>query len=351
MVIESRDSEDYLHTNVVLRKISEYDIFKHYCGPFKDIGTRFCSDFREDSSNDSVIVKMGHGLLFKDFGKPEHTFNCFSYVAYKYSCSFQEALLIIDRDFGLNLGPKSGSTTAVGPRPKLYGNKIIQDKRVTIIKKKRRPWNMYDQMFWTQFNITKEILKDFLVEPLEFFWINENRFVCKTITYSYRIGLKYKIYAPLEKDRKWFSNTNSTQIQGLHMLKKLEGTLIITSSLKDVMTLYSIGIPSIAFQSETTIPGETIMEKLKSHFNCIILFYDTDVAGQHMANKICSKYDLINAKLGADCKSKDISDFIANKTIRDGKKWRIAHLQQILINARKKDYDEKKNKGEGKQES
>ena len=73
MVIESRDSEDYLHTNVVLKKISEYDIFKHYCGPFKDIGTRFCSDFREDSSNDSVIVKMGHGLLFKDFGKPEHT--------------------------------------------------------------------------------------------------------------------------------------------------------------------------------------------------------------------------------------------------------------------------------------
>ena len=47
------------------------------------------------------------------------------------------------------------------------------------------------------------------------------------------------------------------------MIKGLEGTLVITSSLKDVMTLYSIGIPAIAFQSETTMPDENIVEQLK----------------------------------------------------------------------------------------
>ena len=159
MVIESRDSEAYLHTDVVLKKISSYDIFRYYCTSFKEIGSRFCSELRTDTSNDSVIINWNGSLLYKDFGNPEHTFNCFAYVSYKYACTFSETLQIIDRDFGLNLGPKT-STGVEGPRPKLYGHKVIENKRVTIIKKKRRPWNMYDQMFWTPFNITKKIFLD-----------------------------------------------------------------------------------------------------------------------------------------------------------------------------------------------
>lgn len=347
MVIESRDSDAYLHTDVILKKISSYDIFRNYCGSFKEIGVRFCSELRQDTSNDSVIINWNGSLLYKDFGNSEHTFNCFTYVSYKYSCTFNEALLIIDTAFGLNLGPKTTVVGVEGPRPKLYGHKVIEQKRVTIIKKKRRAWNMYDQMFWTPFNITKEILESFLVEPISYFWINENRFSCQSITYAYRIGLKYKIYAPREKERKWFSNTRSTQIQGLHMVKDLEGTLVITSSLKDVMTLYSIGIPAIAFQSETTMPDEDIIERLKTHFDCIILFYDTDTAGQGMADKICSKYELLNITLNKDWGSKDVSDFIANDTFQT-RLWRIDQIKQILINVQE---SEEKSKSEGKQES
>ena len=341
MVIESRDSDAYLHTDVILKKISSYDIFRHYCPSFKEIGSRFCSEFREDTSNDSVIINWNGSLLYKDFGNPEHTFNCFTYVSYKYSCTFNEALLFIDTAFGLNLGPKTSVVGVEGPRPKLYGHKVIENKRVTIIKKKRRPWNMYDQMFWTPFNITKKILEDFLVEPISHFWINENRFTCKSITYAYRIGLKYKIYSPKEKDKKWFSNTNSTQIQGLHMVKNLAGTLVITSSLKDVMTLYSMGIPAIAFQSETTMPDENIVDKLKSHFNCIILFYDMDLAGKKMAEKICGTFGFLNAELDPHWASKDISDFIANDRVQRGKEWRIEQVKQIITNVQK---SEKKTK-------
>ena len=321
-MIESRDSDAYLHTDVILKKISSYDIFRHYCPSFKEIGIRFCSEFREDTSNDSVIINWNGSLLYKDFGNSEHTFNCFTYVSYKYSCTFNEALLFIDTAFGLNLGPKTTVVGVKGPRPKLYGHKVVEDKRVTIIKKKRREWTMDDSDFWMPFNITKKILKDFLVEPISHFWINENRFSCQSITYAYRIGLKYKIYAPREKERKWFSNTKSTQIQGLHMIKDLKGTLVITSSLKDVMTLYSIGIPAIAFQSETTMPDEHIILKLKTHFDCIILFYDTDLAGQHMADKICSKYELLNVMLDAQWNSKDVSDFIANEVLQQSRIWK-----------------------------
>ena len=348
-MIESRDSDAYLHTDVILKKISPYDIFRYYCKPFTDVGKRFCSELREDTSNDTVIIAWNGGLLYKDFGQPEHAFNCFTYVSYKHGCNFHEALQIIDIDFNLGLGSRDLGVRSGRPKPVLYNKQIEQHKKLTIIKKKKRAWNMYDQMFWTPFNITKKILEDFLVEPISHYWINENRFVCKSITYAYRIGLKYKIYAPKELERKWFSNTNSTQIQGLHMIKGLEGTLVITSSLKDVMTLYSIGIPAIAFQSETTMPDENIVEQLKSRFNCIILFYDTDLAGQTMAERICGTFGFLNAKLKEEWASKDISDFIANKYVQRGKDWRIEQVKQIIINVQK---SEKKTKEEtGQQES
>tara|TARA_R110002012_G_scaffold1863_3_gene8973 strand:+ start:3113 stop:4135 length:1023 start_codon:yes stop_codon:yes gene_type:complete len=335
MVIESRDSDAYLHTDVILRKISPYDIFRYYCTSFKEIGQRFCSEFREDTSNDSVIIAWNGGLLYKDFGHPEHSFNCFTYVAHRYSCDFHTALQFIDKDFNLGLGSRAHGETPGRPKPILYNKKIEQHKKVTIIKKKRREWNSKDGLFWKSFNINKSILEEFLVEPISHYWINENRFVCKSPTYAYRIGLKYKIYAPYEKERKWFSNTSSTQIQGLHMLKGLEGTLVITSSLKDVMTLYSIGIPAIAFQSETTMPDEKTVERLKSRFNCIILFYDTDLAGQTMAERICGTFGFLNVKLDKDFDSKDISDFIANEYVQRGKEWRINHIKELIINAQK----------------
>lgn len=336
-MIESRDSEAYLHTDVILKKISPYDIFRYYCNSFTEIGKRFCSEFREDTSNDSVIIAWNGGLLYKDFGKPEHSFNCFTYVAHRFSCEFHEALQIIDIDFNLGLGPKTYGIKPSRPKPILYNKKIEQHKKVTIIKKKRREWNNEDAKFWKQFNINKNILNKFLVEPISHYWINENRFVCNTITYAYRIGLKYKIYAPYEKERKWFSNTNSTQIQGLHMLKGLSGTLVITSSLKDVMSLYSIDIPAIAFQSETTMPDENTIERLKSHFSHIILFYDTDFAGQTMAKRICGNFGFSNAVLEKQWNSKDISDFIANDYVQRGKEWRIDQIKRIINEAKTKD--------------
>ena len=89
------------------------------------------------------------------------------------------------------------------------------------------------------------------------------------------------------------------------------------------------------------MPDETIIEKLKSHFNCIILFYDMDLAGQTMAKKICSAFGFLNAELDLHWDSKDVSDFIANDRVQRGKEWRIEQVKQILINVQK---SEEKNK-------
>ena len=101
MAIKSRNSKDYLHTNVILSKITEYDIFKYYCPSFLEIRKKFKSEIRKDNSPTVSIIPYNGRLLYKDFGSSEHAFDCFNYVKYKYSCSFIGALRIIYCDFNL----------------------------------------------------------------------------------------------------------------------------------------------------------------------------------------------------------------------------------------------------------
>jgi hypothetical protein len=102
-MIQARKSDEHLDRDVLLSKVSEYQIFKYFCRNFKEIGVKFCSDLREDKSPTVDISLIGRKLLYKDFGYPDHTFDCFSYVAYKYNTNFYGALIHIDGCFGLGL--------------------------------------------------------------------------------------------------------------------------------------------------------------------------------------------------------------------------------------------------------
>ena len=151
----------------------------------------------------------------------------------------------------------------------------------------------------------------FAVEPISYYWINENRFTCKTITYAFRLKDKFKIYAPYEKDIKWFSNTNKEIIQGYNQLPDKGGLLYITSSLKDVMCLFAMQLCGIALQSEMQIPSRVQMQLLLERFKKIIIFYDNDTPGQAMAAKICQEYQLDNLCIPSDWGAKDVSDAVA----------------------------------------
>ena len=56
MAIRGRSSEDYLHTDVILSKITEYDIFMYYCPSFKKFGKKFCCELREDKTPTASII-------------------------------------------------------------------------------------------------------------------------------------------------------------------------------------------------------------------------------------------------------------------------------------------------------
>ncbi len=316
MPIASRSSEDYLHTDVILGKITEYDIFMYYCPNFKELNKKFSSDLREDRSPTVSIIPYNGKLLYKDFGHSDHVFDCFNYVRYKYNCTFIGALHIIDCDFNLKLASTKAAVNftmgIMGFRQSSTPNYI---KPEVIIKKKRRPWSKEDANFWRQYLVSKKTLLSFAVEPISHFWVNNNRFTCKSIGYAFRFKNRYKIYSPYEEKNKWLSNTKKTDIQGYNQLPYKGERLIITSSLKDVMCLYELGHSAIALQSEMQVPEEKLISELKSRFTTIDVLYDNDFdkannPGQTMAKKICDLYGLNNICLPNQTGCKDPSDLV-----------------------------------------
>ena len=307
-MITSRPSNDILHTDTILEKITEFDIFKYYCSVFIELNKKFCSELREDRKPSASVVTYNGNLLYKDFGHPEHTFNCFGYVQFKYGITFTDALVKISSDFNLRLAITNGATQS--KTPKLYGKQIV-DKKVTIIKIKVRDWDTNDANFWKPFNISKKILCTFVVKPISYYWINENRFKAKTPTYAFRFNNKFKIYAPYETNNKWFSNTNKNIVQGYDQLPDKGNVLYITSSLKDVMCLHAMQLRGIALQSEMQLPSKLQMQLLQGRFKKIVIFYDNDTPGQSMAAKICSEYNLDNLYIPNDWGAKDVSDAVA----------------------------------------
>lgn len=310
-MISARESEEYLHTEVILKKISEYDIFRYYCPNFKEPGVKFCSDLRKDSTPSVSIVEWKSGLLYKDFGYPDHTFNCFSYVMHKYGLTFVECLKVISNDFGLKLASNKADKKAV-----TYTYTPVPKKH-TRIKVRRRMWKKEDQVFWSKYGINQRLLMRYGVTPIDYFWINDARFRVKSIGYAFKFKDGYKIYQPYEEEDKWYSNVGKNSIQGYAQLPDTGEVVFLTSSLKDVMTIAALGYPAVALQSEMTVPDESFVQELKQRFTIIVLLYDNDFKSEHnpgqtMARKLCKNFNFINLCIPEDYGSKDISDLVSN---------------------------------------
>ena len=313
-MIRARNSNDYLHTEVILSKISEYDIFRHYCGNFRELGVKFCSELRKDSNPGCSIVEWNGKLLYKDFANEEHTFNCFSYVMYKYGVDFVSSLEMISRDFGLGLAAGNSNATAKFYRPPTAKYQTRQKSKIAI---RSRAWTKDDAKFWSKYGISKSLLIQYNVIPIDYFWINLARFRVKDIGYAYKFKDGYKIYQPYDPENKWYSNVGTDTIQGYDQLPDSGEVVFITSSLKDVLTLVSMGYPAIAMQSEMVVPSKELVWDLSEKFTNIVLLYDNDFnsetnPGQTMAARVCKQYDFHNVCISQDHQSKDISDLVAS---------------------------------------
>ena len=312
MGIDVRNSDVVLSVETILSKITDYDIFRFYCPPFKQVGKKFSSELREDPIPSAHITVKNNRLRYIDYGYIEHRFDSIGYVQYKYNIPFRSALLTIDRDFNLGLAGKNntGKVVSVG---KTYGVKKFQ-KIPCLIQIRTRQFSTYDKLYWEDYCISKETLREYNVKPITHYWINGIRYPAHKVAYAYcEHPGKYKLYSPLKQDGKWFGNMQVNHVQGITMLPIFGNICILASSLKDVMCLYELGIPAVAMQSESMMPPKKLIAFLKRKFDEVKVLYDNDFTkdtnpGQTMALSICKEYELENICIPTELGVKDISD-------------------------------------------
>ena len=318
-VVELSDDE-------ILSRISCIDIFAYYIGKDFRLGRAICSPLRKDKSPSFTIFKHNSGkYFFKDFSTGDSG-DCFTFLTKMYALKRFDTYRLVDNDFQLGISTKSFTA----PTKKHIGEHLKEYENVepssTTIQIKSRPWNSKeDKTFWSKYGICCNILNRFHVRPAEHVWVNDRLVVSANrynpiYTYDFGQG-KMKVYQPHSK-YKWLSNTSASDLQGLSQLPDRGDTLVITKSLKDVMCLSIWDIPAIAPSSESCVIPADIVKELYDRFARICILYDFDRTGVSFANKHRKLYGFIplfftNGKFNTfDYKAKDLSDFIANNSLR-----------------------------------
>lgn len=272
------------------------------------------STLRVDNSPTCAFFRNKAGdLIFKDFSGQFYG-NFISVVMFKYNCSYYKALQIIANDFGIINRPKLEKNT----KPIQESKTVLEYKGSSKIRVEIQEFTNEELQWWLQYGITNDILKKFKVYSCKSVFLNDEYFTGSTKNqriYGYYRGKDadglelWRLYFPGRKTFKFLSNWKSIMLQGVKQLPKEGDLLVITKSMKDVMTLYSLGITAIAPNSENLFMTENQYNKLKTRFKKLVLFYDNDLAGISNMNRIRKQFNIDCVWIPRKYKAKDISDF------------------------------------------
>jgi 5S rRNA maturation endonuclease (ribonuclease M5) len=221
--------------------------------------------------------------------------------------------------------------------PAVRGPIQFHDK-FKVVDFEMRHWNTLDQKYWTQFKIGSSILSQYNVVPLEFFTMSKTE-IDDSVT-SYRFsrpyvygyfrndGELYKIYMPKIPEKKFIKIQNYTQ--GMDQLQYDSKYLLIVSSLKDLLSFKKLGIGNIeciAPDSENTMIGESVINRLREKYSKIIVLFDNDEPGIKAAQRYQDKYNIPHVILDM---SKDLSDSVRDHGIEAVRDKLLSLLKQIV---------------------
>jgi hypothetical protein len=163
-----------LRTEEVLKRISGYDIYRFYQGPFKI--NHVCVNHHRGEKDASLIIgnKVTDKLTHKDLGDYTWRGDCFHFVQQIYHCDLQTAIRIIDRDF--NLGLATGKMIEIKPAVITWEQPEMEQKRPPIFQivyySKMSPRALE---YWAKFGQGEEDLKrEKIFQPKEI-WRNKRK--------------------------------------------------------------------------------------------------------------------------------------------------------------------------------
>ena len=288
----------------VLNSVSHEDLFRKYCPNFNQVGAFFKSEFRIDSKPSCVINPTPTGLKYKDFGENEGSLNILDYLQKKFNISLQDALDIVAND---SIEFSKSKTYQYNLKERIKSERV--DKTPTILDIKARDFSKYDLEFWNPEIWSREMLVKAKTIPIEYFWIDNDKgrrcIKASKLAYSYDYYFhngvfRRKIYQPKSK-LKWVSNVDDTTVQLIDVMPKYGDILFITSSKKDAGVFWRININGwfkdkiihgVAPNTETSICPSQWLDKMKSRWKRIILYYDSDNPGITNAKHFSELYGL-----------------------------------------------------------
>lgn len=299
----------------ILNRVTEEDIYKHYTNIEPDIKERYCNPLREDEQAGCkfYVSKNTGKLKFVDYSHRKE-YDCFDIVQEMYDLSFKQALIHI----GVNM-----KIINIPPNERLSVKHIVNKNKVNrynvnIIVDVRN-YTQKDYNFWMQFNINKLVLRTFNVYPINNAWLDytdrEQLIYTNDIKnpgYCYYFGDKnYKLYFPFTKSNKLrkFYHVNTNILQGYKQLPITGKYVVITKSMKDVMSMYSLGIAACAPMSENIFIRDVYINALKQRFDYVFSLMDRDYTGVKMAQHLKKTYD-IQPLMFTTQDEKDFSDNI-----------------------------------------
>jgi hypothetical protein len=298
--------------------VNNASIFSFYMNSQMKFNTPFSSPFRADKNPSFIIYERG---FFVDFASGEKG-NAITFVMKLYKLNFNNALLLIIRD--QNLVDRFNCLDSF--KDVVYEKANFNNARSTVsleggseINVKRRDFNQDDRDYWGKYNLDENDLNSAKIIPISHFFIGLKMFIAEKLSYAFmerKDGvITIKIYQPNSSYLKWINNNNGSVWEMWEQLPRKAETVIITSSRKDALcVIKNLSIASTAFQSETTIPKESVMNEIFERFENVYLLMDNDFNkeknwGQEAADKLIQRFsNLTNIVIPSETECKDFSD-------------------------------------------
>lgn len=269
--------------------------FEHYLGvPVKKGLFKSPPCLRKDNHPTCAFYKNSKGdLIYKDFAGISGDF--ITIVMELYQVSYYKALNIIANDFGFI---KMENYEVHEPKMPYSGN-VLRETSKASIQVEIKEFSEKELNWWKSFGISHSTLKKFKVFSIKHVFLNGNYFSTSTNSspiYGYYGGKNsnneelWRLYMPTKRSFRFMSNWSGKHWHGSKQLPKSRSHCILTKSMKDLLLLYEYGITAIAPTSENVLMTENQMEKLKTKYTNILVFFDNDLAGVKGANKYKKKY-------------------------------------------------------------
>lgn len=297
---------------MLLKSNSEEAYMSFYLGVNPTSGL-FCSPLRADKNPTCAFYRTRLGeLRFKDFnGSIDGDF--VKVVMHIHGVNYNKALNMIANDFNI-----VSKTNYVKNEAKIKHNGAkIEESGGTVIQCELEDFNNRDISYWNSFGIQTSTLSYYGVFKVKSVFLNGNYLTSTKALdpiYGYYFGKKdnveqWKIYFPKRSSYRFLLNTDV--IQGFKQLPERGRFLVITKSLKDVMTLYELGVPAIAPQSENLVLSSRQVNALANRFEYIITNGDWDDAGRRFMQKSRRAYKTICLSFTNPKEyGKDLSDYV-----------------------------------------